>query len=941
LKKENGKETLVNKYYFWEQLLLSLINLMCDKNNMNVFTLMIGGAALFIAGCAAYFSVRGIALTFGAVSSFTIPIIVMASSLEFGKLIAASFLYRNWHTCNKTLRSYLLLAVFLLIGITSAGIYGYLSQAFEETINQVEGYEKEIASLQRQQVEYDRLIDAYKMSGKKGSLLREEKQTEERARLEDYIKERRADIRSAEEAKTRLAEETDQMIVGERERREEEKKRIEDFIALRRKDISTLESQKLPYKLETDQRINSELAKEEKINLRIAQLDEVVKAYQDKGAGGFLKEDGFKKAAQLLQTQSEERDGLRASLQLITEAAQKARDDLEKRYAGLDERIVQAQNEIAEANTKITTLTTGGAEQADNVKTALQNLQQARSSVDERIKSLENEIAEASRKISSLSESGSVFGPESSAELEAKKTELFAKKEDAENTILELGSKIRSTDISSFKFIARAFDSSVAEAEETGNPVIIEEAMANAVNRVVKWFILLLVVVFDPLAVTLVVAYNASLLRGKNPVPIDVVQENANKNSFFSMGNLIILIVIIGLPGWFLYDKFGPQEVVDPGKIAKASFLSKLSSRKFDDRAFAYVPEKAFGVFSFSGLRMVEQVGLPKIIADDFLENIPFLSNLSWEPEECGVNPYGRVLYYLKFPNEEFIEKRQQDIAWGLIIPIGDQDRLREFILRKLDLKGLSNLWQIEESNSPSFISFHHRTSHISLGMDDQCLVILSSWSDQNDPAFLADELTQVFSYGQNSNITNSAVANKLTGDDYDVGLSLKAKNFFESFTKNGKEDELFENFRDFVSFDLDLKAKVQMDRVSLEGVYEYENGVLDTGFGIHVASKLDQIRESENSTSLDSVYGEFLEIFLQRLDFQTASNLIERIDLSQTIGFDQFTDLKATSRIRGQQNGTISMVLNTTESGGGALCSLVDLLVAALNPFPARSLDN
>ena len=148
---------------------------------MNLFTLMIGGAALFIAGCAAYFSVRGIALTFGAVSSFTVPIIVMASSLEFGKLIAASFLYRNWHSCNKTLRSYLLFAVFLLIGITSAGIYGYLSQAFEETLNQVEGYEKQIASIQRQQVEYDRLIDAYRTSGKKGSLIREEKQAEERA----------------------------------------------------------------------------------------------------------------------------------------------------------------------------------------------------------------------------------------------------------------------------------------------------------------------------------------------------------------------------------------------------------------------------------------------------------------------------------------------------------------------------------------------------------------------------------------------------------------------------------------------------------------------------------------------------------------------------------------------------------------------------------------
>ena len=64
-------------------------------------------------------------------------------------------------------------------------------------------------------------------------------------------------------------------------------------------------------------------------------------------------------------------------------------------------------------------------------------------------------------------------------------------------------------------------------------------------------------------------------------------------------------------------------------------------------------------------------------------------------------------------------------------------------------------------------------------------------------------------------------------------------------------------------------------------------------------------------------------------------SNLVERIDLSQTIGFDQFTDLNAKSRIRGQKNGTISMVLETSESGDLALCSLIDLLIAALNPFP------
>ena len=904
---------------------------------MNLFTLVIGGAALFIAGCAAYFSVRGIALTFGAVSSFTIPIIIMASSLEFGKLVAASFLYRNWHTCNRTLRSYLLFAVILLIGITSAGIYGYLSQAFEQTLNQVEGYEKEIVSLQRQQVDYDRLVDAYRDSGKKGSILREEKQSVERDRLESYIEERRKDVSSAELAKARLVEETDQMIFGERERREEEKKRIEDFIDSRRTDIASLEKQKIPYKEEIDERISLELAKEGKINERISQLDAAVKVYQDKGAGGFLKEDGLKKAAELLKTQSVEREGLRQSLTSISSAMQKARDDLDKRYQSLDERIVQAQNEISEANTKITSLTTGGAEQADNVKTALQNLQQARASVDERIKSLESEIAEASRKITALSEAGSVFGPESSEELEAKKSELLAKKEEAERKILELSGKIRATDIGSFKFVARAFDPSIAEAEETENPIIIEEAMSKAVNRVVKWFILILVVVFDPLAVTLVVAYNASLLKGQGQGSADHPAEpKSGDKTFFSWGSLPIILVIVALVAWFAYDRFSTEKGQEADTQSRSSFLGKLSSQRYDNRSFAYIPENTFGVFSFSGLRMVEQVGLSKIISDDFIENIPFLNNLAWSPEECGVNPHGRVLYFLQFPQEEFIEKREQDIVWGLIIPIGDVNRLRDFIMRKLDLKSIGNAWRVKENTLPSFMSFHHRSSHISLGMDDQCLVILSSWwSDDRDPEFLDEEMIQLFTYGQNSNIMNSKLGNKLTGDDYDVGLSVLGKNFFESFSKNDGEDELFMKFREFLSFDLHVKSKVGMDRVSLEGVYEYDEDVLDAGFGLKVAGKLDQIRDGENAGVMDSVYGEFVEIFLQRLDFQTAGNLIERIDLSQTLGFDQFDNIKASSTTKNQRVGSVALSLDSSESGGVAICSLIDLMVFALNPLP------
>ena len=155
----------------------------------------------------------------------------------------------------------------------------------------------------------------------------------------------------------------------------------------------------------------------------------------------------------------------------------------------IDERIASIQSEISDANLKITSLTTGGAEQADNIRSAMESLTKAREAVDDRIASLELEIAEASKLITKMSESQSQFGPDSSEELENKKSELLTKKEDAERRILELEGNIRATDIGSFKFVARAFDSEVAAAEATENPIIIKETMDRAVNRVVKWFI--------------------------------------------------------------------------------------------------------------------------------------------------------------------------------------------------------------------------------------------------------------------------------------------------------------------------------------------------------------------------------------------------------------------------------------------------------------------
>ena len=115
------------------------------KKDFNFFTLLIGFCAFSVAGCAAFFSVKGIALLF---SGALVGVLIMASSLEVAKLVTASFLYRYWGKLSYLLRFYLTTAVILLIGITSLGIFGYLSDAFETTKNKVSNYESQITKLE-------------------------------------------------------------------------------------------------------------------------------------------------------------------------------------------------------------------------------------------------------------------------------------------------------------------------------------------------------------------------------------------------------------------------------------------------------------------------------------------------------------------------------------------------------------------------------------------------------------------------------------------------------------------------------------------------------------------------------------------------------------------------------------------------------------------------
>ena len=85
--------------------------------------------ALGLSGVAAYYSVIGLAQIFPG--SFW-PVIIMGSILEASKLVTVSWLYRNWKECPILIKSYLSIAVTILMLITSMGIFGFLSKAHLE-----------------------------------------------------------------------------------------------------------------------------------------------------------------------------------------------------------------------------------------------------------------------------------------------------------------------------------------------------------------------------------------------------------------------------------------------------------------------------------------------------------------------------------------------------------------------------------------------------------------------------------------------------------------------------------------------------------------------------------------------------------------------------------------------------------------------------------------
>src|SRR5210317_1316998 len=385
---------------------------------LGILTLFV---AISISIIAAYYSIIGLTAIFAAAF---LPIVLMGSVLEVGKLLATVWLHQNWHRAPMVIKSYLVTAVVVLMFITSMGVFGFLSKSHieqsamgTEQIAQVEVIDKKMARIQ---AKVNRWTEDIKRLN----------QGETSTRLDVLIKRERDRIKEANNRIQPQIDAENAKIPGLQAQAEKE-------IAQQNKRLADAQS-----------RTKADIAQAEK---RLAVLDRDVEAYLKQGTtkGGVFTADvdNVAKGNQLRKEQKPERDKLNSD---IAKAKQNE--------IGVASRV---QSQITAINKKL-------AEQINQVEVRIQKI---RDSIKGTIDSANANIAKLEKNIESVQ-----------PELDKLREEKFVFEKEYRQFEAEVGP---------VKYIAE---------------LIYGEADRNLLEDAVRWVIIIIVAVFDPLAVCLVLA---------------------------------------------------------------------------------------------------------------------------------------------------------------------------------------------------------------------------------------------------------------------------------------------------------------------------------------------------------------------------------------------------------------------------------------------------
>ncbi len=426
-----------------------------------IFAIITLLSALSIAGVAAWYSIVGLSTLFGAAVG---PVILMASTLEIGKLVSASWLYRNWQIAPKVLKIYLTIAVLGLMFITSMGIFGFLSKAHLEQAGsaieaqaRVERVDERIARIEgRILVTKDKIsrLQTTDVEQNNSNIARSIEQQIERRdsawdRVKNSIEQEQLQIKA-------LQDQLDRDIKVQQDRLESAKERVREDTAIKQEAIRRLE-------------------------LQIAQLDAQVKAYTDKGIEkrNWQSIDWIKRGKELRIKQKPERDIIADKIKVVERDIAKIRKE-EVEMASIVQGEIKILRDalatsIAPFQTKIDGYRGNAQTDIDSANIEIKRLQDQLG-----IKSDDTEVAIKS--------------------LELQIDDFYTNVDTLKEERFTLSHEVRAleAEVGPLKYVAE---------------LVYGDQTQNNLDKAVRFVIIILIFVFDPLAVCMIIAANISLLR--------------------------------------------------------------------------------------------------------------------------------------------------------------------------------------------------------------------------------------------------------------------------------------------------------------------------------------------------------------------------------------------------------------------------------------------
>lgn len=928
----------------------------------STFKYLLVASALFIASVSAFFSVQGLGFLFAGSAT---AVMIMAASLEVGKLVAASFLSRYWSVTHRVLRIYLVLAVLSLIAITSLGNYGYLARAYERTHTQIGLFESQIASIEKEIADTQRQIDGARGSQAKisaasrediGKLqqrittgnealnqalarLQERRKTAQDRRDRDLQAPAQRMMEQAEVLKKALAaEEAEIAALNERmatlDKAPSPRFTVEEAaVASLNERLAALDrvpSPKFTVEEAAITTLNERLATLDKaagpkfvaeesaiatLNERLAVLDRAVDAYTKQGAGGLFKFDNIKKGQALQEQQRPAREAIAAELaaqrarieelrvehlrqqakarEVITADIATQRTHIEQLRADFAKQQVKTRaditTELATLRTRIEQLRTEHAKQQVRARdTITAELASHRAAIEqlraghvkqeqaadreiaavreqftqetvrldaeekETRRSSAAEIAEVEKQLQALQSQGQATTSTGETQSESLYQRIRTRNED----IHRLRGQIAAVDIGSYRFVARAFDATA--------------------DGVVKWLMLALVLVFDPLAVSLVIGFNVALLgepvSGRSlPVRAEAgmgaAGEATPRSRWQAWGlGLFLLIATVGAVGFWGTSAFRDKVRASHGSLIPGESFAVLTFRPEDLSRSA------------QGKTFAEWLGEAggKVVSDTVSE---LMTN--------GFDPAADLYVFAKFPAKEATGQGDRPVMLcGFVARVTDAVAVEAALSRLADqvTRSLRTASSTAPSRARSRSMIRHATGRymdpeggfFTFGLTGQAVVLLIEFEGNPQAPCVESEIRRCLTQTESASDSNGEPREQLPprarNREGAVSLWFDSGRFCKLLPKNAAAQTRYQQLEKHVSFDLLLSVQpAPGDQLNLVADYVYQG----ERFKDRQQATPLQVLTTLGSGEAAGVGGRLMERCLDTLDYDS---LIERL---------------------------------------------------------------